>query len=199
MTQIQAALMLPQIGVMQERIEQHNSMYYYLAEQVAAKLEEVCGKGSAQRILFIPQSHKLVGPVYDSLQIRIINENGVVAQEELPALESFLKLMKSRKHSIAKFSDPANARNFESWRYLKNDDISAAALPKTTRALTNVCDLRMLCEHTEQHIESLAKDMVECFQAAFLNGGLNATDARVSSEKPKLEASIENYEPLLGA
>lgn len=170
MTQIQAALMLPQIHVMQERIEQHNAMYYYLVEQVAAKLEEVCGKGSAQRILFIPQAHKLVGPVYDSLQIRIMNEQGVAAQEELPALDSFLKLMKSRKHSIAKFSDPANARNFESWQYLKNDDISTAALPKTTRVLANVCDLRMQCDHTEQHMESLAKDLADCVQAAFFQG-----------------------------
>lgn len=199
MTQIQAALMLPQIGVMQERIEQHNTMYYYLVEQTAAKLEEVCGKGSAQRILFIPQSHKLVGPVYDSLQIRIMNENSAAAHEEMPALDSFLKLMKSRKYSIAKFSDPANARNFESWRYLKNDDISPVALPKTTRVLTNVCDLRMLCEHTEQHMETLAKDLVDCFQAAFLNGAARCIDAGVSSEKPKLEAPIENYEKLLGA
>merc|ERR1719428_666002 len=63
MTNIQAAIMVPQLHVMQERIEHHNAMYYYLVDQTAAKLENLCGAGSSRRMRFIPQSHELVGPV----------------------------------------------------------------------------------------------------------------------------------------
>mmetsp|Transcript_63330 Transcript_63330/g.176178 ORF Transcript_63330/g.176178 Transcript_63330/m.176178 type:complete len:467 (-) Transcript_63330:258-1658(-) len=167
MTNIQAALMLPQIQVMQERIDHHNAMYYYLVGRTASKLEELCGKGSSARFVFIPQSHEHVGPVYDSLQVRILKKDGTAAQDELSELDSFLKMMQGRKYSIAKFSDPANARNYKSWQYLKGEDIAPAVLPKTTRALANVCDLRMLCHDTEQQMDTLAADMAECFLATF--------------------------------
>jgi len=168
MTNIQAAIMMPQLEVMQERIDHHNAMYYYLVDRTAAKVEQICGKGLSKRILFIPQAHNLVGPVYDSMQIRIMKEDGTAAQEELPALGSFLKMMQGRKYGIAKFSDPANARNYKSWQYLKSEDITPAALPKTTCALANVCDLRMLCHDTELQMDKLAADIAECFQACFI-------------------------------
>jgi dTDP-4-amino-4,6-dideoxygalactose transaminase len=165
MTNLQAALMVPQLDVMQQRIDHHNAMYYYLTGQTAAKLEELCGVGTSRRVFFMPQSHELVGPVYDSLQIRIMTEAGCLAQEEFPALDAFLKLMQGRKYSIAKFSDPANARNYLSWQYLKSEDIMPCMLPKTARNLINVCDLRMLCHDTEQEMDKLAMDIAECFQS----------------------------------
>mmetsp|Transcript_136072 Transcript_136072/g.435286 ORF Transcript_136072/g.435286 Transcript_136072/m.435286 type:complete len:490 (+) Transcript_136072:11-1480(+) len=168
MTNLQAALMLPQINVMQERIDQHNAMYNYLAGRTSAKFEETCGEGSSKRMVFIPQAHELVGPVYDSLQMRIMKDDGTAAQEELPALGSFLKMMQGRKYSIAKFSDPANARNYKSWQYLKGEDITPEVLPKTARVLVNVCDLRMLCHETEREMEKLATDIAECFKSCFV-------------------------------
>eukprot|EP00446_Apocalathium_sp_SHHI-4_P084957 CAMPEP_0177460900 /NCGR_PEP_ID=MMETSP0369-20130122/14921_1 /TAXON_ID=447022 ORGANISM="Scrippsiella hangoei-like, Strain SHHI-4" /NCGR_SAMPLE_ID=MMETSP0369 /ASSEMBLY_ACC=CAM_ASM_000364 /LENGTH=465 /DNA_ID=CAMNT_0018934337 /DNA_START=81 /DNA_END=1478 /DNA_ORIENTATION=- len=169
MTNLQAALMVPQINVMQERIDHHNAMYNYLAGRTSAKFEELCGEGSSKRMVFIPQAHELVGPVYDSLQLRIMKDDGTAAQEELPALSSFLKMMQERKYSIAKFSDPANARNYKSWQYLKGADITPEVLPKTARALLNVCDLRMLCHDTELEMEKLATDIAECFKSCFVN------------------------------
>mmetsp|Transcript_97955 Transcript_97955/g.263215 ORF Transcript_97955/g.263215 Transcript_97955/m.263215 type:complete len:263 (-) Transcript_97955:204-992(-) len=169
MTNLQAALMVPQINVMQERIDHHNAMYNYLAGRTSAKFEELCGEGSSKRVVFIPQAHELVGPVYDSLQLRIMKDDGTAAQEELPALSSFLKMMQGRKYSIAKFSDPANARNYKSWQYLKGEDITPEVLPKTARALVNVCDLRMLCHDTELEMEKLATDIAECFKSCFVN------------------------------
>merc|ERR1712151_755219 len=168
MTNIQAALMAPQLNVIQERIEQHNTMYYYLVDRTAAKLEQHCGVGTSRRVSFIPQSHELVGPVYDSLQVRIMTESGCAAQEEFPALDAFLKMMQGRKYTIAKFSDPANARNYLSWQYLKNEEVMPSNLPKTTHYLLNVCDLRMLCHDTEQDMDKLATDIAECFHACIV-------------------------------
>lgn len=168
MTNIQAAVMAPQLEVMQERIDQHNAMYARLVQQTGAKLEELCGEGASKRIFFIPQAHELVGPVYDSLQMRLMQADGTAAATELPSVNGFLKLMQARKHSIAKFSDPANARNYKSWQYLNSQDIAEDVLPQTARVLANVCDLRLLCHDTEAEMDKLAADMAECFRQSFL-------------------------------
>jgi dTDP-4-amino-4,6-dideoxygalactose transaminase len=168
MTNIQGALLYPQLMVMTDRIDQHNSMYYHLVSRTGAKLVESCGEGAARRIEFIGQAHELVGPVYDSLQFRIRQEDGSMAVEEIAGLNDFLKMVQGRKYSIAKFSDPANARNYLSWQYLKAGEILPEALPQTTRFLANVCDLRLLCHDTEVEMEQLATNLVECLRATVL-------------------------------
>merc|ERR1719401_1762429 len=165
MTNVQAALLLPQIVVMQDRINQHNAMYDHLVSRTAELMEQRCGTGASRRVEFIPQAHELVGPVYDSLQVRLRNPDGSKADAQLPGVDPFLKMMQGRKHSIAKFSDPANARNFKSWQYLKGQDITEEVLPQTSRVLANVCDLRLLCHDTEKEMEAMANDFVESFQA----------------------------------
>jgi len=167
MTNLQAALMCPQLQVMEERIQQHNSMYQHLVDSTFSNLEKICGEGCGHRIHFIQQAHELVGPVYDSLQIRILMKDGTQAATELEGLNSFLKALQGRKYSIAKFSDVANARNYLSWQYLKQDEISPDALPLTARALVNVCDLRLLCHDTESVMERMATNLAECFKSAF--------------------------------
>lgn len=166
MTNIQGAIMFPQLSVMDERIDQHNAMYSVLMSTTIEKLEAL-KPGSSRRVYFIPQVHELVGPVFDSMQMQIRDSNGEVAAEEHPGLNGFLKEMQGRKHGIAKFSDPANARNFLSWQYLKPEDVLADALPKTTKNLLNVCDLRLLCHDTEVEISKLANDLAECIVTHF--------------------------------
>eukprot|EP00434_Breviolum_minutum_P029670 symbB.v1.2.026228.t1/scaffold2604.1/size115680/9 len=166
MTNMQGAMMLPQLSVMTERIEQHNSMYAFLMAATTEKMEAL-SPGSSKQIYFIPQVDALVGPVYDSMQMQFRKSDGSVADEELPGLNAFLKDMQARKHGIAKFSDPANARNFLSWQYLKPDEILPDALPKTRQNLLNVCDLRLLCHDTEVEMDKLASDLVECFKFHF--------------------------------
>jgi len=168
MTNIQAALMHPQLLVMDDRAKQHNAMYYYLVAQTRAKLEKMCGEGTSVRIQFIGQAHKLVGPVYDSLQIRIMGKDGNASEKELDGLNPFLKDVQSKKYGIAKFSDPANARNYLSWQYLKPEEILPDALPQTTRVLANVCDLRLLCHDTEAEMDKLVTAIVESFKAHLL-------------------------------
>ncbi len=126
---------------MQERIDHHNAMYSYLVARARAKLDELCGAGAHRRVVFIGQAHDLVGPVYDSLQLRILGADGSLSPLELPGLSAFLQEMRGRKHSITKFADPANARNFNSWQYLRQEDIRTEALRQTVRVLANVCDL----------------------------------------------------------
>eukprot|EP00441_Pelagodinium_beii_P044078 CAMPEP_0197652440 /NCGR_PEP_ID=MMETSP1338-20131121/34449_1 /TAXON_ID=43686 ORGANISM="Pelagodinium beii, Strain RCC1491" /NCGR_SAMPLE_ID=MMETSP1338 /ASSEMBLY_ACC=CAM_ASM_000754 /LENGTH=463 /DNA_ID=CAMNT_0043227315 /DNA_START=79 /DNA_END=1470 /DNA_ORIENTATION=- len=168
MTNIQGAIMYPQLAVMQERIDQHNSMYAYMVQRTHANLEEMCGAGASKRIAFIPQAHELVGPVYDSLQFRVMQADGSMAEKELNGLNEFLKMMQNRKYSMAKFSDPANARNYLSWQYLKADEILPDALPQTTHNLANVCDLRLLCHDTEVEMDKLSADLAECIKACLL-------------------------------
>jgi len=167
MTNIQAALLYPQLQVMNERIEQHNSMYGYLVQRTGELLKEMCGAGASKRVEFIPQSHKLVGPVYDSLQVRVKESDGSRAEKELEGLNQFLKMLQDRKLTIAKFSDPANARNFLSWQYLNKEDIQPEKLALTCKNLLNVCDLRLLCQDTEQEMEAMATNFAECFMACF--------------------------------
>jgi len=167
MTNIQGALMHPQLAVMNDRIDQHNEMYYYLVRTTSEKLEEVCGKGASKRVEFIAQAHSLVGPVYDSLQIRILDKDGRPCAEEFAGLTGFLKELQGRKHSIAKFSDPANARNFMSWQYINAEAIHPDVLPQTRRVLANVCDLRLLCHDTEQEMAKMATDLAESFKMNF--------------------------------
>jgi dTDP-4-amino-4,6-dideoxygalactose transaminase len=164
MTNIQGALMHPQLAVMNERIDQHNAMYYHLVKQTHALLDQKYGKGTASRVEFIPQAHELVGPVYDSLQIRIKQKDGTIAEEEFKSLDQFLKDMQAKKYTMAKFSDPANARNFISWQYLNLNEIKPEALPQTNKFLVNVCDLRLLCHDTEKEMDKLASDMVDCMK-----------------------------------
>lgn len=167
MTNIQGALMHPQLQVMNARIEQHNSMYYYLVKQTHVLLDQTYGEGSACRVEFIPQSHELVGPVYDSLQIRIREKDGKLASQEFESLNLFLKEMQARKYTMAKFQDPANARNFVSWQYLNLKNIKPEALPQTNKNLMNVCDLRLLCHDTEQEMDKMAADIVDCLKLFF--------------------------------
>lgn len=166
MTNIQGALMHPQLQVMNERINQHNSMYYHLVKRTHELLDEKYGAGTAGMVEFVPQSHELVGPVYDSLQIRIRQKDGQMAPQELEGLNEFLKAMQARKYTMAKFSDPANARNYLSWQYLKLGDgkITTETLPQTSKFLANVCDLRLLCHDTEKEMDKLATDMVDCLK-----------------------------------
>lgn len=162
MTNMQGAMMFPQLSVMDERIEQHNTMYAFLMSRTVEKMEAL-KPGSSKRIFFLPQADKLVGPVYDSMQLQIRNPDGSIADDEFSGLNGFLAEMQKRKHGIAKFSDPANARNFLSWQYLKPEDVLADMLPNTTKYLLNVCDLRLLCHDTEVEIGKLATDLAECF------------------------------------
>eukprot|EP00437_Effrenium_voratum_P001734 CAMPEP_0181440054 /NCGR_PEP_ID=MMETSP1110-20121109/22766_1 /TAXON_ID=174948 /ORGANISM="Symbiodinium sp., Strain CCMP421" /LENGTH=466 /DNA_ID=CAMNT_0023563839 /DNA_START=50 /DNA_END=1450 /DNA_ORIENTATION=- len=168
MTNIQGALLFPQLQVMTERIDQHNAMYYQLIEETGRKMEEMCGEGSSKRVHFIPQADAKVGPVYDSLQIRFCQADGSGYDKELPGLGAFLKQLQGKKYSIAKFSDPANARNFLSWQYLKAEDIQAEVLPQTQRNLLNVCDLRLLCHDTEKEMNALAEELVKSFKEHLL-------------------------------
>merc|ERR1719188_1584608 len=167
MTNLQGALLLPQLGVMNERIAQHNLMYAYLVERTLSHVKRTCGPVSCRRLEFIPQEHTLVGPVYDSLQVRFRDGNGNCAGTEIPGFDAFLKMMQNRSHSIAKFSDFSNARNFRSWQSLDHKIVEPNALPQTTLHLMNVCDMRLLCHDTEKEREAMAIDFAECFQACF--------------------------------
>merc|ERR1719428_2724046 len=83
MTNVQGALMHPQLLVMTQRIDHHNAMYDYLQKCTKALLDGRYGTGSAGRVEFIPQAHELVTPVYDSLQIRIRQKDGKMAPREV--------------------------------------------------------------------------------------------------------------------
>jgi len=171
LSNIQAALMYPQLAVMRDRIDQHNAMYEHLVGRVGSLLEQRLGAAGPRRLEFIPQAHKDVGPVYDSLQVRIRREDGSVAEGELPGVDKFVEMLQGRKYSIAKFSHPANARNYASWQYLKPGDILPEKLPRTAQYLLNVCDLRLLCHDTEVEMDAMAADFVECFEKCFACGG----------------------------
>jgi len=164
LTNIQAALLHPQLMVINDRVKYFNSLYAHLVACTGKRLEETCGEGARKCIFFIGQANELVGPVNDSLQVRLMQPDGTASQKEFPGLDDFLAAIQARKCALTKFSDPSNARNYMSWQFLKAGQIMPDALPLTTGNLCNVCDVRLRCEDTELKMEKWAVDLAECYR-----------------------------------
>jgi len=113
-------------------------------------------------IEFIPQLSK-VAPVYDSLQVRVL-DGFRRCDGEHPKLDTFIgSLMKGYKLKVQKFSDYENARYYKSWGYVSTDP-----LPATDSVLHNVLDMRLSCAWEDKDIVKMARSFAQCYEETFL-------------------------------
>lgn len=157
MTNIQGSMICEQIRVLQQRIDSHNTLYYALKDKVLSKLN------GNQYLEFIPHLEK-VSPVYDSLQIRILDgDKGKALNYEHSNLNNFIKSLAEKGFKIQKFHDFENARYYPSWNYVDLD----RKLPKTDLVLQNTLDMRLSCTDTMEDIEQMANAIVISYKACF--------------------------------
>jgi len=157
MTNIQGSMICEQAGVLQQRIDSHNNLYYKMRDMVLSQLP------NKHCLEFIPQLDN-VSPVYDSLQIRILDvRKGKPLNYEHPNLGKFIKLMAERSYKIQKFHDYENARYYRSWDYVQLE----RELPKTDSILQNTLDMRLCCTDTTEDIQKMASAIITSYKAAF--------------------------------
>lgn len=141
LSNVQGAMALAQFDDIQERIDMLNKNHSVLKE----KLEDV-----AEVITQIPE---VTRPVYDSIQIRLKGLN----MDQCRMIETQVK----KKFKFQIFLHEANARYFGSWRFMK-----AGNLPKTTKSLQNVFDMRIRHDASAELLNDIASTIRNSIQDA---------------------------------
>eukprot|EP00406_Dinophysis_acuminata_P029987 CAMPEP_0179333412 /NCGR_PEP_ID=MMETSP0797-20121207/65298_1 /TAXON_ID=47934 /ORGANISM="Dinophysis acuminata, Strain DAEP01" /LENGTH=444 /DNA_ID=CAMNT_0021046435 /DNA_START=15 /DNA_END=1349 /DNA_ORIENTATION=+ len=166
MTNLQGAIIYEQLAVMDRRCEQHNRNYYQLRDMVAKGMGEIRG-APKDAVEFIPQLPD-VGPVFDSLQIRMRFAGGGEGQRDEsgmplpdPQVEAFVDHMGRAGFKLQKFLDLHNARYYRSWGYRA----SAAIHERTDAVLRNVLDMRLGCDDSQETVEKQAAAIVAAYAA----------------------------------
>ena len=103
MTKLQGAILLPQIALMDERKDNHNTAYYKLKDKM-----------NEHPRLSMPGQHPQVTPVYDSLQFRVLDLDA-------EGLKNFAKHVgKAGLNSkVSCFGWTENARNWKTWECIQ--------------------------------------------------------------------------------
>jgi len=136
MTNLQGALLFPQVAQIDVRRDKHNAIY----EKLVQRLEE------HSRITVPPQLPE-VTPVYDSIQF-------VVSDMQPAQVSAFQKRLKENtKMKFEAFGVIENARNWRTWKFI--DDLHVMSLPKTDAAIQCTFDTRLHFEMSESKIEDM--------------------------------------------
>jgi len=137
MTNLQGAILLPQVAEIDVRREKHNSIY----EKLAKKLEE------HKRIVVPPQLDE-VTPVYDSIQFTVVGLTPI----QIRAFQKRVKDLGGFK--LEAFGLLENARNWRTWKFL--EDVGTVTLPQTDENIACTCDTRLGFEMSDKQIEDMA-------------------------------------------
>jgi len=136
MTNLQGALLLPQVAQIDVRRAKHNAIY----ETLARRLEE-------HSRISVPKQLPEVTPVYDSIQF-------VVSDMEPEQICKFVKRVQElSKMKLEAFGLVENARNWRTWKFL--DDLDVTSLPKTDAAIRSSFSKRLHFEMSESEIEDM--------------------------------------------
>lgn len=140
MTNLQGALLFPQVGQIDVRREKHNAIYDVLTK----RLQE-------HPLIEVPPQLPEVTPVYDSIQFNLLD----VGPEQLKAFQKRIKDIAGLKMEV--FSFVENARNWRTWTFI--DGLEDMMLPQTDKAIQHTCDTRLGFEMTADQIEKLAANI----------------------------------------
>jgi len=173
MTNLQGALLFPQVAQIDVRREKHNAIY----EKLVQRLEE------HPRITVPPQLPE-VTPVYDSIQF-------VVSDLQPAQVSEFQKRLKEfGKMKFEAFGVIENARNWRTWKFI--DDLDVMSLPNTDAAIQYTFDTRLHFEMSQAKIEDIVSvihrslDSISSDKASALPGVLvdeaNNSDVLAKSE-----------------
>jgi len=137
MTNIQGAILLPQVAQIDVRREKHNIIY----EKLTTKLSE-------HPRISVPPMEPDVTPVYDSLQFSIAD----VTEEQILSISKRVKELAGFKLDL--FGLMENARNWRTWRFL--EDCDQLNLPLTEKIIRATVDTRLSYDMTDAQIEIMA-------------------------------------------
>lgn len=155
MSNLHAAVLLPQIGVMEERRALCNQRYV----QVAARLE--IGANNLGVRMKIPPQHPKVDACNDSIQFNLLNYTWDQCQE-------YLKAVKKRGVPVSVFGSHDNARNYKTWQFLGD----VPHLEQTEHVIRFAVDVRLPPEFNDEDCDI----MTDCLIAGFRDAGLDNYD-----------------------
>ena len=134
MSNLTAAVLMPQIDTIHERSEAYNLRYGQLVKLL-----------SSVDNIYIPTPLKQVSRVGDSLQFNL-------RDLELNQVEEFVREAAKRGVQIQIFGSMDNARYFKNWRYSFQDE---PQLSQTVDIISFACDLRISLSFTHDDINLL--------------------------------------------
>jgi len=143
MTNLQGAILLPQVGVLDERRKKLNENYAYLSKLLSAHPQ-----------ITVPGQLETVLPVYDSIQFMISG----VTKDQLREYVAKVKLTGGFKLGVFGFLE--NARNYRTWKFLENLD--ECHLPNTDKFLAFSCDTRLHLSATKASLKEMANVITSC-------------------------------------
>jgi len=136
MTNLQGALLLPQVAEINTRRDKHNAIY----ETLVRRLEE-------HPRITVPTQLPEVTPVYDSIQFVVSG----MQPADAPAFQKNVKALGKMK--LEAFGLVENARNWHTWKFI--DDLGALSLPKTDAAIQYTFDTRLHFEMSDSQVENM--------------------------------------------
>jgi len=140
MTNLQGALLLPQVSQIDVRREKHNTVYAVLSK----RLEE-------HPRITVPSQLPEVTPVLDSIQFTVAG----LQPEQVRAFQKRVKELGGFK--LEAFGLLENARNWRTWRFL--EEIDLVSLPQTDECIACTFDTRLHFDMSMEEVEKMAYTM----------------------------------------
>lgn len=123
MTNLQGAILYPQVAQLDKRRDEANVLYAYLAKAI-----------SKHPRLRVPGHLSAVTPVHDTIQFQVLGST----PEELRVMA---KAVQQKGYKLGVFGLVENARNWKTWKFLEGVD--QLLLPCTDQLLQSCCDIRL--------------------------------------------------------
>eukprot|EP01084_Bolivina_argentea_P294226 506210_1 len=156
MTNLQGAILLPQIAELDERRTILNKNYKIFCDRLRVE----CKKQNIEMV--IPEQLRQVTPVYDSIQF-------VVKGIGIKNVYGAINLMKSKYNlKVGVFGHPQNARNPKTWQFLGSNILKISDLKNTSKYLEYALDMRLPLNITQQQISDRTNAIVECLSNPLL-------------------------------
>merc|ERR1719453_2670900 len=143
---VTAAMILPQIATLDERIEVYNRRY----EKVEAALNAIPH-------LNVPKQLEQVSGVYDSVQFTL--SDLTEAQ-----LETFLSGCRDRGVPVEIFGAKTNARYFRNWRYTADSQAQFDSLPRTEKIIQWTGDVRLPLPFEDSDFDTITTILKEAME-----------------------------------
>ena len=149
MTNLQGAIILPQVALIDSRRDAHNAAY--------ERLSNLINNHESKR-LFAPPQLSDVTPVYDSLQMRVkgLNESGMRAFAEACVREGVGK--------VAGFGWSENARNYQTWQFVADESLQAEDFKQTTSHIEDTLDARLPLGMTDNDVDKMYNAISAAFE-----------------------------------
>lgn len=148
MSNLHAAVILPQIAIVDERRALCNKRY----DQVAARL--AAGAAQVGARIEIPEQHPKVGPCNDSLQYNLVGYDWEQCQ-------CYLQDVRSRGVPVSVFGAHDNARNYKTWEFLGE----LPDMKQTDNVIRFAVDVRLPPQFDEADFDLMADVLIAGFES----------------------------------